>query len=151
MPFLHSLQSRWHLLAAALTLAFLLFRLSDVGSNPKGFFCDEASIGYNAYCVLETGKDEHGVRWPLFFRAFGDYKPGLYIYLTTLSVRLFGLTHFAVRLPAAVLLGLVLPVVYLILARRVHPAGAIVGLLVAGCAPWLHHFSHIAFSLSAIP
>ena len=56
-----------------LTLAtFLrLYRLKD---NPAGFFCDEASIGYNAYSILTTGKDEWGQPWPLFFRAFGEYK-----------------------------------------------------------------------------
>jgi len=47
---------------------------------------DEISHGYNAYSILMTGKDEWGNRLPLIFRAFGDYKLPVYIYLTTIPV-----------------------------------------------------------------
>ena len=63
---------------------------------------DEVSVGFNAYSLLETGKDEHGRGpWPLVFRAFGDNKIPGYIYLTAPLVRVFGLNAFTVRLPAA--------------------------------------------------
>ena len=35
---------------------------------------DEAALGYNAYSLLKTGKDEHGISWPLHFKSFSDYK-----------------------------------------------------------------------------
>ena len=38
----------YHLAAAVLVVAFFLMRLSDVGANPKGFYCDEAAFAYNA-------------------------------------------------------------------------------------------------------
>jgi len=52
-----------------LILGFFL-RIVNLQNLPHGFFCDEASIGYNAYSLLKTGKDEHGKPWPLFFQAF---------------------------------------------------------------------------------
>ncbi|MCJ7829604.1 glycosyltransferase family 39 protein, partial [Patescibacteria group bacterium] len=62
---------------------------------------DEISHGYNAYSILQTGKDEWGKSYPLIFRAYGDYKLPVYIYLTSLSINLFGLNDFAVRFPSA--------------------------------------------------
>lgn len=78
-------------------LAFILraWQITQIPSlNP-----DEAALGYNAYSLLETGKDEHGHSWPLHFESFGDYKPGAYVYLALPFIKIFGLNVFAVRLP----------------------------------------------------
>ena len=82
-----------------LLAAFL--RFYQLTGNPPSLNWDEVSHGYNAYSILKTGKDEWGVRWPIIFRAYGDYKLPVYIYLTSLSVDLFGLSDFAVRFPSA--------------------------------------------------
>ena len=34
---------------------------------------DEAALGYNAYSILKTGRDEYGQYFPLIFKSFGDY------------------------------------------------------------------------------
>ena len=52
-----------------------------VTRNPAGFFVDESSIAYNAYTISQSGRDEFGNLWPLYFRAFGDYKNPVFIYL----------------------------------------------------------------------
>jgi 4-amino-4-deoxy-L-arabinose transferase-like glycosyltransferase len=49
--------------------------------NPPGFYIDESSIAYNALTIAQNGRDEWGVRWPFYFRAFGEYKNPVYIYL----------------------------------------------------------------------
>src|ERR1044071_6644619 len=49
--------------------------------NPPGFYIDESSIAYNALTIARHGRDEWGVRWPFYFRAFGEYKNPVYIYL----------------------------------------------------------------------
>lgn len=64
---------------------------------------DEAALAYNAYSLLETGKDEHGASWPLHFKSFGDYKPGGYIYLALPFIKIFGLTPLAIRFPNLIL------------------------------------------------
>src|SRR4051812_10854925 len=61
-----------------------------VTTNPAGFYFDESSIAYNAHLISQTGRDEHGEAWPLYFRAFGDYKNPVYIYLLALVFRVTG-------------------------------------------------------------
>lgn len=79
-----------------------ILRLWQLNQLPPSLTWDEAALGYNAYSILHTGKDEHGETFPLIFKSFGDFKPGLYIYLTVPSVYLFGLNEFSVRLPSAI-------------------------------------------------
>lgn len=86
-------------LALIIILAAVL-RFAAISDNPPSLNWDEVSHGYNAYSILKTGKDEWGVTLPTIFRAYGDYKLPVYIYLTSLSVSLFGLSAFAVRLPS---------------------------------------------------
>ena len=87
-------------------LVFLIFllafslRLWQIDKNPT-FISDEASIGYNAYSILKTGKDEWGQFLPLAFKSFGEYKLPFYIYSVVPSVAIFGLNEFATRLPSA--------------------------------------------------
>ena len=72
-------------------LAFVL-RFYKLGYVPLSLSWDEVSLGYNAYSILTTGRDEHGKWYPLVaFEAYGDYKPPLYIYATVPFVALFGL------------------------------------------------------------
>src|SRR3989344_8822196 len=75
---------------------------------------DEAAIGYNAYSLLQTGRDEHGNSWPTHFQSFNDYKPGLYFYLVLPFVKFFGLNEWAVRIPGAILGVLTVFIVYLL-------------------------------------
>ena len=83
-----------------LLAAFL--RLYKLNTYPA-LNADEAAIGYNAYSILETGKDEHGNQWPIHFQSFNDYKPGFYIYLVMPFVKVLGLNEWSVRLPNALL------------------------------------------------
>lgn len=73
---------------------------------------DEAAIGYNAYSLLETGKDEHGNPWPIHFQSFNDYKPGLYFYLVLPFVKYLGLNVLSVRIPGALIGVLTVLAVY---------------------------------------
>src|SRR6266852_41358 len=77
-------------------------RLWQLGSVPPSPDWDEAALGYNAYAILHTGKDEYGKFLPIVLRSFDDYKPALYAYLVIPSVQIFGLNLFAVRFPSAV-------------------------------------------------
>lgn len=90
------------LLLIGILLLAIFLRLYGLGSVPVGPDWDEAAIGYNAYSLLTTGKDEFGKTLPLVFRSFNDYKPPLYIYLTVPAIALFGLNTWAVRLPSAI-------------------------------------------------
>jgi hypothetical protein len=78
-----------------------VLRLWQLGAVPSSMNADEIAIGYNAYSILKTGKDEYGASMPLSFRSFDDYKAPLYIYLDVPFIAALGLTDVAVRLPSA--------------------------------------------------
>ena len=89
------------MLISIVVLAAIL-RFWQLGLVPPSPDWDEAALGYNAYSLLKTGKDEYGTRWPLALRSFDDYKPPLYAYLAIPTVKYLGLSTYSVRLPAAI-------------------------------------------------
>lgn len=93
--------------AAAVFLRF--YKLSDY---PTGFHIDEASLGYNGYSLLQTGKDENNQKFPLYIDMFGDNRPSGYHYLTILPIYFFGLTEFATRFPGALFGAISIFIIY---------------------------------------
>lgn len=79
-----------------------ILRLWNLDNTPPHLRNDEAALGYNAYSILKTGKDEHGELLPLIFQSFGDWKMGLYIYLTIPFISMLGLNELSTRLPSAI-------------------------------------------------
>lgn len=80
-----------------------ILRFTWLDRFPPSLYTDEANQGYNAYSILLTGRDEHGVFLPVSFRSFGDWKPPLPTYLMIPFIYIFGLNETAVRLPSAIL------------------------------------------------
>jgi len=97
----------------------LFARFYKLSQHPVSLSMDEVSIGYNAYSILKTGRDEWGQSFPLAFRSVGDYKPPVNIYLTVPSIAFFGLTEFAVRAPVA-LLGSLSVIVFIFLLKELE-------------------------------
>jgi len=75
-------------------------RFVEIAQIPPSLNWDEVSHGYNAYSILKSGRDEWDKSFPIIFKAYGDYKLPVYIYITVISEFLFGLNAFAVRLPS---------------------------------------------------
>lgn len=135
----------WQKLSLSLifVLAFIV-RVWDVSSHPT-FISDEASIGYNAYSILKTGKDEWGKFLPLAFKSFGEYKLPVYIYTTVPSIAVFGLNEFATRFPS-VLFGSLTVLVTFFLVKELFASdnvGLISALLLA-ISPWHIQASRMA-------
>jgi 4-amino-4-deoxy-L-arabinose transferase-like glycosyltransferase len=135
------------LLALIIVLAFVL-RFYDLGNYPA-LNADEAALGYNAYSLLETGKDEHGNPWPLHFQSFNDYKPGLYVYLVVPFVKLLGLTVWSVRLPGA-MIGVVSVLLMYFVVKELFKENKleirnskleIIASFMLAISPWHVHFS----------
>lgn len=148
---------KYTILFIALILGAFL-RLWQVSNIPNGLTWDEAAIGYNAFSILKTGRDEHGAFLPLIFESFGDYKPGAYIYLTVPSIAIFGLNELAVRFPNALAGILAILGVYL-LSNLLFPDKKVkignwelkIGHFSAfalAISPWHVHFSHGAWEVN---
>lgn len=97
-----------------LTLGAIL-RLWNLSGIPPGLTWDEAAHGYNAYSILNSGKDEYGNFLPLTLKSFGDYKPSFYTYLAIPFIAVLGPNALSVRLPNALFgIGLVLLVYFFV-------------------------------------
>ncbi len=130
-------------------LAALFLRIYRIDSNPPGLTPDEASLGYNAYSILKTGKDEYGTFLPLIFKSFGDYKPGLYIYFTAPFVAVFGLNETSVRLPSVVAGTITVFLVYLVTKELFGKEKlSLIAMAVAAFNPWLIYFSRGAWEVN---
>jgi len=133
------------LLMFVLIIAFFL-RTYKLSSIPPHLTPDEAALGYNAYSILKTGRDEYGVFFPMIFKSFGDYKPGLYVYATAPFIYLFGLNEFAVRIASA-LSGVVAVLMIYLISRFLfkNKSLALFSALFLSVMPWHIHFSRGAW------
>lgn len=136
------MKSKILLLLILITFFGLLLRTYNLTDLPAGFFCDEASTGYNAYLVLKTGHDEFGKRLPVFFESFGNFRPGVPFYTTIPFVFLLGLNELSTRLPAA-LIGTATIVVLFFLVRLLFKSEkiALLSAFLLAISPWHIHFS----------
>ena len=111
-------------------------------TNPPELNIDEVSIGYNAYSILQTGKDEYGTFMPLSFKSVGDYKPPVLIYLTVPSIYFFGLNEFAIRFPVALISTIGILVLYLLVHKLTgNKSYALVAAGLYTISPWIIYYS----------
>jgi len=98
------------LLVIIISICLISFFLSFYRKTeaPPCINTDEATVTYNAYSILKTGRDEYGKLFPLRFQSFGDFKMPLQFYLSIPTVAVFGLNDFSVRLTNS-LIALVFP------------------------------------------
>jgi hypothetical protein len=124
----------------------------SVPREPPGFYIDESSIAYNAHAISIAGCDEYGVQWPLYFRAFGEFKNPTYIYLLAVIFKITGPSIFVARLFSA-LLGLAAALLLGLLAWRLARdlAAAMTVTLSALLTPWLFESSRLVFEVAAYP
>lgn len=144
------------LLLVILILAFCL-RIYMIGQVPASPDWDEAALGYNAYSILLTGKDEYGKFLPVVLQSFDDYKPAFYAYLIIPFIKAFGLSVAAVRLPAIISGVLAVFLVFLVIrnlfekgfhlaGRKINPnMFALTVSQLMAISPWHIQFSRVGF------
>ena len=137
------------LISAVVVLAVLL-RIYQLGNVPPSPDWDEVALGYDAYSIIQTGKDEFGKFLPVVLRSFDDYKPALYAYLIIPAIFMFDLTTFAVRFPSA-FFGIVSVVAVFFLVRDLFEKHkyrdyiSIVASFLMAISPWSIQFSRVGF------
>jgi 4-amino-4-deoxy-L-arabinose transferase-like glycosyltransferase len=79
-----------------------VLRLPGLDHFPPGLHQDEAANAWNAWCLLKTGRDQVGVRWPIFYmRELGGYRTPMFAYVLLPFQALGGMNLWTSRLPAA--------------------------------------------------
>ena len=133
----------------AIVIVAIILRFWQLGNVPPSPDWDEASLGYNAYSIMVSGRDEYGKFLPVILRSFDDYKPGLYAYLIIPFIKLIDLNIIAVRIPSAIF-GVLAVIGTYFLVKELFPnakkysVSEITALLLA-ISPWHLQFSRIAF------
>lgn len=128
----------------------VILRFWQLGNVPPSPDWDEASLGYNAYSILESGRDEYGKSFPVILRSFDDYKPALYAYLIIPFINIFGLNVFTVRLPAAIF-GIIAVITTYFLVKELFDKQkhkeqiSLLSAFLLAISPWHLQFSRIAF------
>ena len=136
------------LLGIILAIAIVL-RVWQLGNVPPSPDWDEAALGYNAYSILQTGKDEYGKFLPVILRSFDDYKPALYAYLIIPLLLAFDLNIIVVRFPAAFFGVLAVLATYFLvkelISGKYREYLSLLSAFFLAISPWHLQFSRIAF------
>jgi len=130
------------ILLLVIILLGAVLRLYKLDLVPPSLNWDEAAVGYNAYTIANSGRDEYGNFFPLYFLSFGEGKNPIHIYFTALSVKILGLNELSTRLPSA-LFGIFNIILIFLLVRVVFNKETL-ALLVAfslAISPFNIHFS----------
>lgn len=132
------------IIGAILILAFIL-RIYKITNVPPSLYWDEVAIGYNAWSILTTGKDEYGHTLPLLFESFQEYKlPGL-IYTTVPFIKIFGLNEISIRLPSVIFGVLAVLFIYLLASELFSSEIGFLSALFLAVSPWHIQFSRAGF------
>lgn len=121
------------ILAAAL-------RFVQLGSVPYGVNQDEADRAYEAYSLLDTGRDIHGNAWPLTLEAYSrvrDNASAIMAYAAIPFTALLGPNLLASRIPAA-LVGIATVLLTILVGRQLSKrwtVGLLAGFVLA-VSPW---------------
>jgi len=145
---------RWWLLVGAVLALALLMHLPAFGQLPAGLNRDEAALGYNAYSLLKTGKDERGTSWPISITSFGDQKLPGYIYTLIPFIAMLDLSPAVVRLPSFLANLVVIGGVGFLALTAAESFGwnkklqlftSGLTMVLIAISPWAMHFSRVAY------
>jgi 4-amino-4-deoxy-L-arabinose transferase-like glycosyltransferase len=140
------------LVEAAIVVVTIVAYFAGQKSNPPGFYLDEASIAYNAFCIAQNGHDEWGARMPLFFKAFGEYKNPAYIYVLAAVFHFVHPSNLVARRVSAIagyLAAACLGLLAYALTRRRWIGWTI--FILALITPMLFEVSRLAFEVTLFP
>lgn len=128
-----------------LIILALFLRFWGLDSIPPHLRNDEAALGYNSYLILKSARDEHNRFLPILFESFGDWKPGLYIYLTIPFIKILSPSELAVRLPSAISGLITIFLTFLITSRLFSRKIALISTILGSFAPYQIVFSRGAW------
>lgn len=136
------------ILGLIVALAFFL-RIYKVTSIPPSLNWDEVSIGYNAYFILKTGKDEWGVKFPLNFKSYGEYKLPAQIYASIPGIAVFGLNEFGVRVTPIIYGVLTVLLLYLLTEEAFGKKSvSLISSFLLAVSPWHIQLTRASFESS---
>lgn len=105
-------------LVVILVLVGISARIFLFGNVPPGLNQDEASMGYDAFSLLNYGMDRNGFHYPVYLVAWGSGQSVLYAYFTMPFIYLLGLNVVSIRL-VNLIFGIVSLIIFYLLVEKV--------------------------------
>ena len=120
-------------------------RLYNLGQMPYGMSNDEAGYIYNAYSIVQTGKDVNGILLPLSFNVDNPFSP-VPVYLIALVLKILPLNLFSGRLIFS-LLGIGCVYLLYLLTKELFNNNKIslISSFILAISPWHLHISRVAY------
>ncbi|MFN2975387.1 ArnT family glycosyltransferase [Terriglobus aquaticus] len=148
---LRSVSRRTLVLALLLFLAGTVLRLHRFPAVPVGLQQDEVSEAYEAKCLLETGSDRWGNRYPAYFLSWGSGQNVLQAYLTIPFVAADKLTPFTARIIPLLCGILTLPLIFVTAYLWYGELAGLAALAILAFCPWHIFISRIGIENTPLP
>lgn len=142
---------KYQIFFSLLLLLGIFVRIYHFGFIPNGINQDEAFAGYEAYSLLNYGKDSSGYPFPVYFTTWGSGMNALEIYFMIPFIRLLGLSTLSIRLPQLIISILSLIVVYVLSKKIFCPQIGLISLFLMSICPWQIMMSRWALESNLTP
>lgn len=126
-------------------------RLFHFGAVPGGVNINEASVGVEAYSLLQSGVDRWNNAFPVYFPAWGSGLQPLYVYLTLPMVKLLGLNIYSVRIVNLAAGIATMPLAYWVARFAFGRAAALLGMGLLALMPWHIMISRYGLDSNLLP
>jgi len=124
----------------------LVLRTYQLAKIPGILNRDETALAYNAWSLQQTGLDEWGQKWPLFFQSFGDYKLPGYIWSLVFLFSFLPVNDLVVKIPSLVAGQLLILVVFAWAKKlKISTFSSLLVALMVAINPIFWFYSRIAF------
>lgn len=138
-------------LVVILVLVGISARIFLFGNVPPGLNQDEASMGSDAFSLLNYGMDRNGFHYPVYLVAWGSGQSVLYAYFTMPFIYLLGLNVVSIRL-VNLIFGIVSLIIFYLLVQKVtNRPVALLSLFLLAISPWHVMMSRWALDANLFP
>jgi hypothetical protein len=135
----------------AILLGGFCLRVYRFDTCPRGLNQDEASIGYDAFSVVQYGVTRNGSTYPMHFVGWGSGQGGLYHYLIMPFIKIFGLSESTVRIGNLLAQTASILVFFFLMKAMSKPLVGLMGSFLIAITPWSIIGSRWGFEAYLLP
>ena len=105
---------------AVILITAIFIRIYKLDEAPHGINVDEAGMAYDAFCLANYGTDRYLNNMPVYLINFGGGQSALYAYLSSILIKIFGFSIYAIRMPAVILGIIAIILSYFMVKREIN-------------------------------
>lgn len=113
------LKDKYNIAFIVILVIAILSRMVLLDKFPNGIHEDEAGMMYDAFCMAEYGTDRYLNENPVYLINFGGGQSVMYAAIASILIRIFGLSVFVIRLPAAIF-SIITIILAFLLAKKIY-------------------------------